>query len=148
MRRVTVVCLVLLAAGMKACAAGATLGAAGSPATSAPGQRVLLDAHNAYPYEGRFSDRMARALSTGVPLAIEPDIAWCPTSPGHFEPVVAHDTACRGDEPSLQHYFIDSVRATLDEAADRPSSADWPLITLNLDSRWSRRSCCARYARY
>ena len=41
-----------------------------------PGTRVLLDAHNAYPEDGRFADRVDRALSTGVPLAIEQELVW------------------------------------------------------------------------
>jgi hypothetical protein len=100
---------------------------------AAPGHRVLVDAHNAYPYDGRFDDRVPRALATGVPLAIEQDIAWCGTSPGHMEPVVAHDTKCRGDEPTLQHYFFDRVGPLLDDALAHPQPETWPLITLNLD---------------
>ena len=33
-----------------------------------PGQRVLLDAHNAYPQNDRWSDRIDRALATGTPV--------------------------------------------------------------------------------
>ena len=107
--------------------------APGEPPGAAPGRRVLLDAHNAYPYEGRFDDRVPRALATGTPLAIEQDVAWCATSPGHREAVVAHDTACRGDEPTLRHYFFDRVGPLLDEAVEHPRPETWPLITLNLD---------------
>ena len=39
-----------------------------------PGVRVLMDAHNCYPYEGQWNDRIDRALSGGVPLAIEQDL--------------------------------------------------------------------------
>src|SRR5690349_1116844 len=46
------------------------------PKASAPGGRVLLDAHNCYPYNGKFADRIDRALSTGLPLAIEQDLVW------------------------------------------------------------------------
>ena len=41
-----------------------------------PGRRVLLDAHNAYPEQGLWRDRIDRALATGVPLAIEQDLVW------------------------------------------------------------------------
>src|SRR5262250_2943964 len=41
-----------------------------------PGGRVLLDAHNCYPYGEWWSDRIDRALSAGAPLAIEQDLAW------------------------------------------------------------------------
>ena len=59
--------LVLVAAPFAAC----MLSSAG-PAQRGfgPGQRVLLDAHNAYPQNDRWSDRIDRALSTGLPVAI------------------------------------------------------------------------------
>ena len=57
-----------------------------------PGQRVLLDAHNAYPQNDRWSDRLDRALSTGTPVAIEQDLYWAKRrTTGRFEIVVAHD---------------------------------------------------------
>ena len=31
----------------------------------------ILDAHNCYPYEGRWSDRIQRALNSGYPVSIE-----------------------------------------------------------------------------
>ena len=39
-----------------------------------PGSRVVMDAHNCYPYDGRWADRIQRALSAGAPLAIEQDL--------------------------------------------------------------------------
>jgi hypothetical protein len=36
----------------------------------------VLDAHNCYPYEGQWTDRLQRALSTGRPVGIEQDLAW------------------------------------------------------------------------
>ena len=36
----------------------------------------LLDAHNCYPYEGQWSDRIQRALNSGYPVSIEQDLAW------------------------------------------------------------------------
>ena len=38
--------------------------------------RPMLDAHNCYPYDGRWADRIDRALSTGFPISIEQDLAW------------------------------------------------------------------------
>jgi hypothetical protein len=32
--------------------------------------RPVLDAHNCYPYEGRWADRIDRALTTGFPVGI------------------------------------------------------------------------------
>ena len=46
------------------------------PVPLRPGTRVLLDAHNCYPYFEWWSDRIDRALSAGTPLAIEQDLLW------------------------------------------------------------------------
>jgi len=40
------------------------------------GNRALVDAHNCYPYEGRWNDRVTRALRSGYPVSIEQDLAW------------------------------------------------------------------------
>jgi len=104
-----------------------------APASSAPGGRVLVDAHNAYTEDGRHQDRLARALATGVPLAIEQDLVWCRTSDGSFDVVVAHDTACRGDEPTLRHYFFDTIKPIIEAALANQEKNQWPIVTLNLD---------------
>lgn len=99
-----------------------------------PGARVLLDAHNAYPDAGRWDDRLDRALATGPPLAIEQDLAWCrPAGSDRFESVVSHEATCRGDEPTLRAYFFDRIRPLIERALEGGPSADWPLVTLNLD---------------
>ena len=66
--------------------------AGSSTAAFLPGQRVLLDAHNAYPDRGRFHERIDDALATGLPVAIEQDLAWCRGSDGAMAPVVSHET--------------------------------------------------------
>ena len=38
--------------------------------------RPVLDAHNCYPYQGRWADRIDRALKSGFPVSIEQDLAW------------------------------------------------------------------------
>jgi hypothetical protein len=103
------------------------------PSGFQPGHRVIVDAHNAYPYEGQHGDRIDRALATGVPIAIEQDVAWCRTATGRFEAVVAHDTACRGDEPTLQAYFFDRIAPVMGRALSQGRAATWPLVILNLD---------------
>ena len=113
-----------------ALAAGA---AAQSPAGYEPGRRVLLDAHNAYPYQGRWSDRVDRALATGVPVAIEQDLMWRPataTSPAHS--IVSHGEPFTGEEPTLRDFF-ERVRPIATAALGSASRDQWPLITLNLD---------------
>ncbi|MGO9260257.1 MAG: hypothetical protein ACLQU1_28715 [Bryobacteraceae bacterium] len=38
--------------------------------------RPVADAHNCYPEDGRWNDRIERALGAGFPIAIEQDLAW------------------------------------------------------------------------
>lgn len=99
-----------------------------------PGSRSLMDAHNCYPYDGRWSDRIDRALSTGTPLAIEQDLAWY-TDPktGKSWSVVTHGAPMSGHEPTLDHYFFDRVRPIVEKALRQGNHGNWPLITLNLD---------------
>jgi len=99
-----------------------------------PGQRVLIDAHNAYPTEGRFEDRIDRALATGMPLAIEQDLFWYvdPRS-GTPRSVVAHVTEEAAGNPGFEDYFFKKVAPIMDRALAENKQAAWPLITLNLD---------------
>ena len=99
-----------------------------------PGRRVLVDAHNAYPTEGRFEDRIDRALATGMPLAIEQDLFWLVDArSGVGRSVVAHVTEEAAGNPSFEDYFFKKVAPILDKALAENTQADWPLITLNLD---------------
>src|ERR1700723_531393 len=80
----------------------------------------VLDAHNCYPYEGQWSDRIDRALgtrATGFPVAIEQDIAWgVDKGTGKFRPVVTHKKETNGDEPTLRDYFFEHVRPIVEKA--------------------------------
>ncbi len=99
-----------------------------------PGQRVLLDAHNCYPYEGRWADRVDRALSAGVPLAIENDLIWdATTNPGTPRVIVSHGGKAKGDEPTLRDYFFEKVRPIVEKALKEGNTAQWPLVTLNIN---------------
>lgn len=97
-------------------------------AAQGPGTRVLLDAHNCYPYEGRFADRIERALKTGVPMAIEQDLAW-----DGKRSVVSHEKKLHGGEPTMKEYFFERVRPMMEEALRRNERRKWPLLVLNLD---------------
>ena len=99
-----------------------------------PGVRVLMDAHNCYPYEGQWNDRIDRALSGGVPLAIEQDLYWYTDPVTHKSwSVVAHQQPLTGKEPTLTTYFFDRVQPIVEDALRHGDSGDWPIITLNLD---------------
>jgi len=128
--------LVVSTALLSLSACASSTGPAVEPRASSflPGSRVLLDAHNCYPYHGQWADRMERALSTRVPLAIEQDLAWY-TDPatGESWSIVAHNEPFRGDEPTLREHFFERVRSLVEEALAGGDSRDWPLITLNLD---------------
>jgi hypothetical protein len=107
--------------------------AAQAPTRSDPRRRVLLDAHNAYPYQGRWADRVDRALATGLPLAIEQDLLWRPasgTEPSHS--IVSHGEPFTGHEPTLRDFF-EHVRPIVTRALQSGSREDWPIITVNLD---------------
>jgi hypothetical protein len=105
----------------------AALLAAQEPARFEPGRRVLLDAHNAYPYQGRWGDRIDRALSTDIPLAIEQDLMWHAA-----RSIVSHGEPFTGQEPTLRDFF-ERVRPIVAHAMTAGSREHWPVITLNLD---------------
>ena len=99
-----------------------------------PGQRVLLDAHNAYPQNDRWSDRIDRALSTGLPIAIEQDLYWAKHgTSGRFEILVAHDSSELDRAPTLDGYFFEKIRPIMERALAERRRDTWPLIVLNLD---------------
>jgi len=125
----------VLAIGLGACLHLETPSAAQSDLTAArPGARVLLDAHNAYPYNGRFTDRIDRALATGIPVAIEQDLVWRPAEGGRpARSLVSHGEPFDGSEPSLRDYFFERIRPIVQRAFTEGRRATWPVITLNLD---------------
>ena len=98
-----------------------------------PGQRVLLDAHNAYPQNGRWRDRIDRALSTGLPVAIEQDLYWRTDRARRSEIAVAHDTSELDRAPTLDVYFFQRIRPIMERALAEQRRDTWPLIVLNLD---------------
>ena len=98
-----------------------------------PGQRVMLDAHNAYPQNDRWRDRIDRALSTGFPVAIEEDLYSRKDRDGRLEIVVAHDKSELDRAPTLDGYFFQRIRPLIERALAEQRRDTWPLIVLNLD---------------
>ena len=76
---------------------------------------MLLDAHNAYPYQGQWADRIDRALATGTPLAIEQDLVWHPSA----HSIVSHGEPFTGQEPTLRDFF-ERIRPIVDGRVERP----------------------------
>ena len=94
----------------------------------------MLDAHNAYPDNGRFLDRIDRALATGLPVAIEQDLVWRPAEEGRpARSIVSHGEPFDGKEPSLRDYFFERIRPIVERALKSGDRTGWPLVTLNLD---------------
>jgi len=105
-----------------------------SPPPLRPGARVVLDAHNCYPYYEWWFDRIDRALSAGTPLAIEQDLLWAKEpKTGAMTSVVSHGAPATGSEPGMREYFFERIRPIVEKALRDGNHGDWPLITLNLD---------------
>lgn len=99
-----------------------------------PGARVLIDAHNAYPYDGKWTDRIDRALSTGLPVAIEQDLVWVKDpATGGGRSVVSHGGPDAATAPTFEQYFFVKVAPIMEKALKDNQRAHWPLIVLNLD---------------
>lgn len=119
-----------------ACAAiaGLLFASPGASAGFLPGERVLVEAHNCYPYHGMWHNRIDRALSAGVPLGIEIDLCWhAEGDGGKGRLVVAHEGPFNGEEPTLRDYFFERVRPLIEAAMASGDKKDWPLITLNIN---------------
>ena len=94
----------------------------------------ILDAHNCYPYEGRWNDRVQRALRSGFPVSIEQDLAWYVNpSTGKGRVVVSHTDKPTGTEPALRDYFFEQVRPVVEKAIAENKREQWPLIVLHFD---------------
>ena len=99
-----------------------------------PGGRTLLDAHNCYPYDGEYANRIDRALATGVPVAIEQDLVWYDDpEAGKHRSIVSHGPPITGEEPAIEDYFFERIRPIMEQALADGNKEDWPLITLNID---------------
>jgi hypothetical protein len=96
--------------------------------------RPVPDAHNCYPYEGQWTDRVDRALKTGFPVGIEQDMAWyVDPATGKGRAVVSHDDKTKGFEPTLRDHFFEHVRPIMEKALAENDRAHWPLIVLHFD---------------
>src|ERR1700742_1428004 len=79
--------------------------------------RPVLDAHNCYPYDGKWADRIDRAISTGFPVGIEQDIApYTDPKTGEVIAKVTHRSAANAADPTLQRHFFEHVRPIIEHA--------------------------------
>lgn len=95
--------------------------------------RPVLDAHNCYPYSGRWTERIDRALKSGFPVSIEQDLAWSVSGAGPGRVVLSHTPETTGAEPSLRDYFFERVRPIVEKALRDNDRARWPIIVLHFD---------------
>ena len=95
--------------------------------------KPLLDAHNCYPYEGQWTDRIERALGTGFPIGIEQDLAWW-----DGRVVVSHTADTKGIEPTLKQHFFEHVRPIVEKALRDNDRSKWPLIIVHFDVKDNR----------
>ena len=96
--------------------------------------KPTVDAHNCYPYDGKWSDRIDRALATGFPVGIEQDMAWyVDPGTGKGRAVVTHSAQTNGSEPTLQQYFFERVRPIVEKALAQNNRSQWPLIIVHFD---------------
>lgn len=108
--------------------------------TFSPGARVLLNAHNCYPYGGKYEDRIERALSTGLPLAIEQDIAWHKDpATGKAWSVLSHEIQTHGDEPTIETYFFERLRPMVEAALKQGDKSKWPIVYLHFNFKTTER---------
>ena len=97
--------------------------------TYAPGSRVQVLAHNAYPDHGKYADRLDRALAIGAPFVVEEDLAWV-----EGRSLLIHGAKnLTPDDPTLESYFFPKVRPMMEKALKDGNKGNWPLITLYLD---------------
>lgn len=95
--------------------------------------RPMVDAHNCYPYEGQWADRIDRALKGGYPVGIEQDLAWA-----NGRVVVSHQKETRGNEPTLREHFFERVRPIVEQALKENKRSTWPLIVVHFDVKDNR----------
>jgi hypothetical protein len=113
------------------CAAAALIltAAVAASLTYAPGSRIQILSHNAYPDHGKFADRLDRAIAAGVPFAVEEDLAWI-----DGRSLVIHGAKnASPDDPTLESYFFPKVKPIMEKALKDGNKGNWPLITLYLD---------------
>lgn len=98
------------------------------------GGHPLLDAHNCYPYDGKFANRIDRALGTGFPVGIEQDIApYTDPKTGEVIAKVTHRGKADASDPTLRAYFFEKVRPQIEKALKDGDTSKWPLIVLHFD---------------
>ena len=100
-----------------------------------PGGRTVLLAHNSYPTKDQSADPLDRAISSGMPLMVEIDLAWVANpKTGKKESLIAGSPKnVTGDEPTLKSYLFEHLRPVVEKALKADDRKSWPLISVYLD---------------
>jgi hypothetical protein len=94
-----------------------------------PGARTLMLAHNAYPDQGKYTDRLDRAIASGTPFVVEQDLVWV-----DGRSLMVHNAKfAAADSPTLETYFFPKVAPVVEKALKDGNKGNWPIITLYLD---------------
>jgi hypothetical protein len=112
-----------------ALAASAAIAAKVHSSPFTPGARTLVLAHNAYPDEGKYGDRLDRAIAAGVPFVVEEDLVWVDGR----SLLIHNPKLASADSPTLESYFFPKVAPVVEKAMKDGNKGNWPLITLYLD---------------
>ena len=111
------------------CMADLTFAANSGKAGFAPGSRIVILAHNAYPDHGKYTDRLDHAIASGAPFVVEEDLAWV-----NGQSLLIHGSKnLAADDPTLETYFFPKVAPLMEKALKEGNKGDWPLVTLYLD---------------
>jgi len=100
----------------------------------APGVRTLMLAHNAYPDEAKFGDRLDSAISGGPLFAVEEDLVWVDGK----SLLIHNPKAARPDSPTLESYFFPKVAPIVEKALKEDNP--WRLATHHALPRYKERS--------
>ena len=122
---------------LRACAIALTLPAVAAAQPHPIPARVTLHAHNCFPEEGHWTDRLDRALGTGtVPIAIEQDLVWAvDAGTGAGRSVLSHGAPLTGGEPTLEDHFFQRVRPIVERALAENRRETWPVLFLHFNIR-------------
>ena len=108
--------------------------ASGEPRAFTPGSRVLMDAHNCYPYGGKWETGWNALFKTGTPLAIEQDLFWYTNPRTHqSQSLVTHGKPIQGRRADHARLLLRAHPSADGGSLKEGDHGDWPLITLNLD---------------
>ena len=108
---------------------GSVAAAAAISGNFTPSARTLMLAHNAYPDRGKYGDRLDRAISAGMPFAVEEDLAWV-----DGKSLLIHGSKSAGkDDPTMESYFFPKVRPVIEKALRENKKGTWPVVILYLD---------------